>query len=272
MNREKIQRGHPERTVMGPSSRHQVHHRLESRPQYDLAGPTPQLGFAAVIVVDEDQGRSGRGFSGWFYRVAQGQVGTVFALEASRLGRINHDWHRSLDLCAVAGTLAINHDSVYDPRLLNDRLRPGFKGRMSEFEWGLYRPHHPQAGCEVGVLARRRSSGTLPVLLPDDMTAALSEGMSDAAYCKALLWPATPVLSLSAWRDLRWLVDAVCFPCDPNISTKKAHDETTQPSDRAAVGQRDGAGGVAGGSNRPVPSTDRSNAAGSPAGRKGGRR
>ncbi|MCX6929495.1 MAG: hypothetical protein NT154_40710, partial [Verrucomicrobia bacterium] len=40
---------------------------------------------------------------------------------------------------------------------------------------------HPQAGCEGGVLARRRSSGTLYILLPDNTTATLPEWIFDAA-------------------------------------------------------------------------------------------
>ena len=52
--------------------------------------------------------------------------------------------------------------------------------------------------------------------------------MFDAAYCKALRCQETPVLSLGALRDLRQLVDAASLPCDPNNSTKEAHDGQTR--------------------------------------------
>jgi hypothetical protein len=37
-----------------------------------------------------------------------GQVGAIFALEASRLARSNQDWHRLLELCAITDTLVID--------------------------------------------------------------------------------------------------------------------------------------------------------------------
>jgi DNA invertase Pin-like site-specific DNA recombinase len=39
----------------------------------------------------------------------------------------------------MAGTLVIDHDGIYDPSLLNDRLLLGLKGTMSEFEISLLR-------------------------------------------------------------------------------------------------------------------------------------
>jgi DNA invertase Pin-like site-specific DNA recombinase len=56
----------------------------------------------------------------------------VLALEASRLARNNRDWHHLIDLCAMAGTLVIDHDGVYDPGLLNDRLLLGLKRHDSQ--------------------------------------------------------------------------------------------------------------------------------------------
>ena len=155
MNNEKIQRSHQERMAViyvRQSSMHQVHHNLESQGrQYELAELARQLGFATVTIIDEDQGRSGSGsvercgFSRLLDLVFQGQVGAVFALEASRLARNNRDWHHLVDLCAVAESLVIDHDGVYDPRLLNDRLLLGLKGTMSEFELGLLRQRAKEA-------------------------------------------------------------------------------------------------------------------------------
>ena len=155
MNNEKIQRSHQERAAViyvRQSSMEQVRHNLESQGrQYELAELAHQLGFANVTVIDEDQGRSGSGsvqrtgFLRLLDFVFQGQVGAVFALEASRLARNNRDWHHLVDLCAVAETLVIDHDGVYDPRLLNDRLLLGLKGTMSEFELGLLRQRAKEA-------------------------------------------------------------------------------------------------------------------------------
>ena len=155
MNTEKIQRAHQERMAVvyvRQSSMHQVLHHLESQGrQYELAERARQLGFATVTVIDEDQGRSGSGsvtrsgFSRLLDLVFQGQVGAVLALEASRLARNNRDWHQLVDLCAMAQTLVIDHDGIYDPRLLNDRLLLGLKGTMSEFELGLLRQRAKEA-------------------------------------------------------------------------------------------------------------------------------
>lgn len=48
--------------------------------------------------------------------MCQGLAGAVFALEASRLARNNRDWHHLIDLCALAETLLIDSDGIYDPR------------------------------------------------------------------------------------------------------------------------------------------------------------
>lgn len=172
MNPEKIQRRHLERAAIiyvRQSSMEQVRHNLESqRRQYALAELARQQGFANVIVIDEDQGRSGSGsvertgFLRLLDLVFQGQVGAVFALEASRLARNNRDWHHLVDLCAVAETLVIDHDGIYDPRLLNDRLLLGLKGTMSEFELGLLRQRAKEAflaKAKRGVVMTRVPAG-----------------------------------------------------------------------------------------------------------------
>ncbi|NNC10265.1 recombinase family protein, partial [Corallococcus exiguus] len=52
----------------------------------------------------------------------------------SRLARNNADWHRLLEICALADTLILDEDGVYDPAHFNDRLLLGLKGAMSEAE------------------------------------------------------------------------------------------------------------------------------------------
>ena len=134
------------------STGHQVRSHPESqRRQYALADQARELGFAHVIVIDEDVGRSGTGrherpgFGQLLAAVCEGRVGAVFALEASRLARNNRDWHHLIDLCALTETLLIDDDGIYDPRQLNDRLVLGMKGSMAEYELGLMRQRARQA-------------------------------------------------------------------------------------------------------------------------------
>jgi DNA invertase Pin-like site-specific DNA recombinase len=134
------------------SSMQQVHHNLESqRRQYGLQDHASQLGFRQTVVIDDDLGRSGSGlvarpgFARLVAAVCESKVGAVFALEASRLARNNHDWHHLLELCVLTQTLVVDHDGIYDPSILNDRLLLGLKGTMSEFELGLLRQRAQEA-------------------------------------------------------------------------------------------------------------------------------
>ena len=146
---EKIRSEHLQRgafVYVRQSTPYQVRNHLEGKErQYALAERAKQLGFSKVVVIDEDLGRSGSGsqermgFGRLLASVCQGLAGAVFALEASRLARNNRDWHHLVDLCALAETLLIDSDGIYDPRSLNDRLLLGLKGSMAEFELGLLR-------------------------------------------------------------------------------------------------------------------------------------
>ncbi|MGZ2505110.1 recombinase family protein [Rhizobium leguminosarum] len=145
----------------------QVTGNLESqRRQYDLAGAAATTGFASVTVIDDDLGRSGSGsmerpgFERLVAQVCSGDVGAVYCIEASRLARNGRDWHHLIDLCALAGTLIIDPDGAYDPRLVNDRLLLGLKGTMSEYELSLMR--------QRGIAARdsKAGRGELRFMLP----------------------------------------------------------------------------------------------------------
>ena len=124
----------------------QVVGNLESqRRQYDLAGAARAAGFTSVTVIDDDLGRSGSGtverpgFERLVAMVCSGDVGAVYCIEASRLARNGRDWHHLIELCALAGTLVIDPEGAYDPRIVNDRLLLGLKGTMSEYELSLMR-------------------------------------------------------------------------------------------------------------------------------------
>ena len=114
------------------SSRAQVLENTESqRRQYELVDTARDAGFASVSVIDDDLGRSGSGaserpgFQKLAAAVCTGSIGAVFCIEASRLSRNGRDWHHLIDLCALAGSLVIDLDGAYDPRLINDRLLLG---------------------------------------------------------------------------------------------------------------------------------------------------
>ena len=97
------------------------------RRQYDLAQAAEAAGFASVTVIDDDLGRSGSGrvqrpgFEQLAAMVCSGDLGAVYCIEASRLARNGRDWHYLIELCALAGTLVIDPDGVYDPQT---RQRP----------------------------------------------------------------------------------------------------------------------------------------------------
>src|SRR5215472_10457356 len=120
-------------------------HTESQRRQYALADSARSLGFASVAVIDDDLGRSGSGlverpgFQKLVAAVCSGLTGAVFCIEASRLARNGRDWHHLIDLCALVGTLVIDPDGTYDPRMVNDRLLLGLKGTMSEYELSLLR-------------------------------------------------------------------------------------------------------------------------------------
>ena len=136
----------------------QVVGNLESqRRQYDLAVAAEATGFSSVTIIDDDLGRSGSGtverpgFERLVGLVCSGGVGAVYCIEASRLARNGRDWHYLIELCALAGTLVVDPDGVYDSRLVNDRLLLGLKGTMSEYELSLIR--------QRGIAARDSKAG-----------------------------------------------------------------------------------------------------------------
>ena len=118
MNHDKIDTRHQSLAAyvyVRQSTRHQVrHHHYGRERQYELGQRARELGFAKVVVVDEDQGKTGSGlverpgFASLLAAVCGGEVGAVFALEASRLARNNVDWHHLIDLCGLTATLIID--------------------------------------------------------------------------------------------------------------------------------------------------------------------
>lgn len=142
----------------------QVRHNLESqRRQYALVDRAHALGWQDIDVIDDDLGVSGSGtsrpgFERLLRALCDGQVGAVFSIEASRLARNGRDWHTLLEFCSVVGALLIDAETVYDPRLTNDRLLLGMKGTISEMEVASFRERAHAAlrqKAERGALIQR---------------------------------------------------------------------------------------------------------------------
>jgi len=119
-----------------------LHNTASALRQYDLRGRAIALGWQAeqIIVIDIDQGQSGasaadrEGFQRLVAEVGMGKAGIALGLECSRLARNNADWHRLLEICALAGTLICDEDGLYYPQDFNDRMLLGMKGQISEAE------------------------------------------------------------------------------------------------------------------------------------------
>jgi DNA invertase Pin-like site-specific DNA recombinase len=147
----KVQARHLDRLAIvyvRQSSPQQVHeHRESGRLQYDLRNRAVALGWPAdrIIVIDEDQGRSGKttagrpGFQRLLAEVGLDRVGLILGIEMSRLARSCRDWHQLLELCALFHTVLADRDALYDPTDHNDRLLLGLSGIMSEAELHILR-------------------------------------------------------------------------------------------------------------------------------------
>jgi DNA invertase Pin-like site-specific DNA recombinase len=168
----KVQARHLKRNAylyVRQSTLRQVLENTEStQRQYDLRRRALALGWRLdqVIVIDADLGQSGaravdrQGFQHLVTEVSLGRAGIVMGLEVSRLARNSTDWHRLLEICALADTLILDEDGVYDPAHFNDRLLLGLKGTMSEAELHVLR-----ARLRGGVLSKARR-GELEMRLP----------------------------------------------------------------------------------------------------------
>jgi DNA invertase Pin-like site-specific DNA recombinase len=151
------------------SSLRQVFENSEStKRQYDLRQRAVALGWSIeqVVVIDSDLGQSGAsavdraGFQRLVTEVSLGHAGVVMGLEVSRLARNSTDWHRLLEICALADVLIVDEDGIYDPAHFNDRLLLGLKGTMSEAEL-----HVMRARLRGGILNKARR-GELEMRLP----------------------------------------------------------------------------------------------------------
>lgn len=167
----KITAGHLARQAylyVRQSTLRQVLENSEStKRQYALRERAVALGWShdRIVVIDRDLGRSGadsdrEGFQQLVAAVGLGEVGVVLGLEVSRLARSSTDWHRLLEICALADTLICDEDGLYDPAHFNDRLLLGLKGTMSEAELHMLRARL------LGGQRAKASRGELEMRLP----------------------------------------------------------------------------------------------------------
>jgi len=137
------------------SSPYQVMNNLESQKlQYAMEAHLRSLGWSEVEIIDEDLGRSAggavtrTGFERMVAQVCLGEVGAVCAREVSRFARNSREWQQLVEVCRIVDTLLIDQETVYSPRLGNDRLLLGLKGTLNEYELDLLRQRASEARVE----------------------------------------------------------------------------------------------------------------------------
>lgn len=155
---EKIKPHHLDRKAVlyvRQSSPYQVMNNLESQKlQYAMEAQLRSLGWKQVEIIDEDLGRSAggtvarTGFERMVAQVCLGEVGAVCARELSRFARNSREWQHLIEMSRLVDTLLIDQESVYSPRLSNDRLLLGLKGSLNEYELDLLRQRATAARIE----------------------------------------------------------------------------------------------------------------------------
>jgi DNA invertase Pin-like site-specific DNA recombinase len=159
----KIQATHLERQaivyIRQSDPKQVLKHRESGFNQRALRERVLELGWkkSQVLVIDEDQGRSGKettaraGFQALVAAISLRKVGIIMGYEVSRLSRSNADWQQVLQLCALFDTLIGDADGIYNPRDFNDKLLLGIKGHISEAEL-----HSLRLRLDAGRLSKAR--------------------------------------------------------------------------------------------------------------------
>ena len=142
------------------STLRQIHENAEStKRQYALKEKLISMGWDEnrIEVIDSDLGQSGAGSDerhGFQYLVSEvslGRAGIITGIEVSRLSRSSSDWNRLLQISALADTLIMDEDGIYNVNDFNDRLLLGLKGTLSEAEL-----HYLKARMRGGLLNKAK--------------------------------------------------------------------------------------------------------------------
>lgn len=150
------------------SQRQVLEHTSGQEVQYNLFKRARLLGWPEknIRIIDEDLGitatgtKKRTGFEKLLAHICLGKVGAIFFLYSSRLARNGKDWHNTLLMCSLYNVLIIDRDSIYDPRLPNDRLWLGMQGSFSEYEVSQMQIRAREA------ILQKASKGELFTLLP----------------------------------------------------------------------------------------------------------
>ena len=215
---EKIRAAHLARAAIvyvRQSSPDQVRNNLESqRMQYAMKTRLGELGWGAgdIQVIDDDLGVTAngtaerRGFEQLIGRVACGQVGLVAAREVSRLSRNSGDWQRLVEYCRQNDTLVMDHETVYDVRVPNDRLLLGIKGNISSYELDMIRAR------ALDTMREKAGRGDLVIAVPAGYVKTRDQRIEmtpDRRVREAVALVFSKFLELgSAWRVTHWFREA----------------------------------------------------------------
>lgn len=169
------------------SSPYQVINNLESQKlQYAMESHLRSLGWSEVEIIDEDLGCSAggsvtrAGFERMVAQVCLWNVGAVCAREVSRFARNSREWQQLVEVCRIVDTLLIDQETVYCPRMGNDRLLLGLKGTLNEYELDLLRQRASEARvekarrgelishCPIGFVRNQNDDGGLLQKDPDE--------------------------------------------------------------------------------------------------------
>jgi hypothetical protein len=137
--------------------------------QYALRERAIALGWPQdrIVVIDSDLGQSGasaadrEGFQRLVTEVSLGRVGIVLGLEVSRLARNSTDWHRLLELCALADTLILDEDGLWEG-VLSSGAERGVDPAARHSSWLYYLGRVPVEPPEGEGQRARLERGTAP--------------------------------------------------------------------------------------------------------------
>src|SRR6266581_3271056 len=216
-------------------------HQESTELQYRLVDRAILFGWPKerVEVIDDDLGKSGAssegrgGFQRLIAEIGLGKAGLVLSLDASRLARNNHDWHRLLELCSLFGVLIADGERLYDPCAYHDRLLLGLSGIMSEAELHQIKVRLHQG--ERQKAARGELRLPLPAGLAHDRAGMITLNPDEEVQARLLLVFVKFRELQSARGVMRYLrMSGLPLPVRPSLGPSP-HDVVWREADSARV-------------------------------------